>query len=338
MLALPSMASFHPTVDNGYRPRLYAIDTMGIGTGWTPDGMDRLEGTTFVITGATSGTGFEAVRILLGKGADVLMLNRDEEKTRATMKLLHAEFGSEAPLSAVTMDLSDLNSVRGAGEKVNSMVERIDGLICNAGIAQTPRRTLTANGFEVQMGTNHLGHFLLARLLFDRLAASKGRIVVVSSLGYKMGTRTINFDDLSSKKKYNPNAAYSQSKLAQMMFAYELQDRLSGTDHEVEVYVCHPGASKTSLIKTNGSRLTRAIWGFMTLLPIVQSAEKGAYPSVMCATRMGLEQRALYGPTGLLNWVGAVGGNELEPHAHDKKTMQRLWHLSEELTECTWPL
>lgn len=304
--------------------------------GWQPDKIDSLSGQTHVITGATSGTGFEATRLLLSKGASVIMLNRNDEKTASTLSKLRTEFGDATPVSAVTMDLSDLDSVRKAASDVLSVVDRIDALICNAAIAQTPKRTLTDAGFEMQMGTNHFGHFLLAGLLFERLSSSKGRVVVVSSMGYNLGMRTINFDDLSWEKKYNPNTAYSQSKLAQMMFAYELQDRIASSNHDVEVYVCHPGASRTSLIKTNGSLMLRAIFGIMVWLPIVQSAAKGALPSVMCATTSGLEQRALYGPTGRLNWVGPVGRNELEPHAHDKATMTRLWTLSEDLTGFTW--
>ena len=304
--------------------------------GWQPDEIDSLGGQTHVITGATSGTGFQATRLLLSKGAKVVMLNRNDKKTASTLSKLRAEFGDTTPVSAVTMDLSDLDSVRKAASEVLSKAERIDALICNAAIAQTPKRTLTIAGFEMQMGTNHFGHFLLSGLLFDRLSSSNGRIVVVSSMGYNLGMRTVNFDDLSWEKKYNPNTAYSQSKLAQMMFAYELQDRLAGSNHDVAVYVCHPGSSRTSLIKTNGGLLVRAIFGVMTLLPIVQSAAKGALPSVMCATASGLEQRALYGPTGLLNWVGPVGRNTLEPHAHDKDTMRRLWDLSEDMTGFTW--
>lgn len=304
--------------------------------GWQPDEIDSLSGQTHVITGATSGTGFEATRLLLSKGASVIMLNRNDEKTASTLSQLRTEFGDATPVSAVTMDLSDLDSVRKAASEVLSVVDRIDALICNAAIAQTPKRTLTDAGFEMQMGTNHIGHFLLAGLLFERLSSSSGRVVVVSSMGYNLGMRTINFDDLSWEKKYNPNTAYSQSKLAQMMFAYELQDRIASSNHDVKVYVCHPGASRTSLIKTNGNLVTRAIWSAMTLFPIVQSARKGAYPSLMCATASNLEQRALYGPTGRLNWVGPVGRNKLEPHAHDKATMTRLWTLSEDMTGFTW--
>lgn len=234
--------------------------------------------------------------------------------------------------------LSVLDSVRAAAAKVLEQAPRIDALICNAAIAQVPRRELTVNGFESQLGTNHLGHFLLSGLLFDRIEESKGRIVAVSSLGYKLGMRTINFDDINWDEKYNPNTAYSQSKLAQMMFAYELQDRIKAAGKNVEVYVCHPGASATSLIATSGSRMMRAIWYLMTKTPMVQSAEQGAYPQLMCATEDGLEQRAFYGPTGSMEAKGPVGTGTLEPHAYDKEVMTKLWDWSKKATGQSWPV
>jgi len=155
---------------------------------------------------------------------------------------------------------------------------------------------------------------------------------VVASLGYNMGIKTIQFDDMNWDKNYSANPVYSQSKLAQMMFAYELQDRLKTAGKDMEVYVCHPGSSATSLISTSGSRLMRGIWWLMTKSPMVQTAQKGAYPEIMCATETGLEQRALYGPTGRMEFVGPVGKGTLNPHAYDKDTMVKLWDLSEKAT------
>jgi len=154
-----------------------------------------------------------------------------------------------------------------------------------------------------------------------------------------MGIRTLQFDDMNWDKNYNQNSTYSQSKLAQMMFAYELQDRLAAANRtDVKVYVCHPGSSRTSLIKTSGNLATRIAFGLMSLSPMVQSAEKGSWPEVMCATEGGLEQRALYGPTGRMEWVGPVGQGTLEPYAYDKPVMERLWQLSEKETGITWEL
>ena len=143
------------------------------------------------------------------------------------------------------------------------------------------------DGFESQLGTNHYGHFVLCGMLFDRIEQSGGRIVVVASLGYKMGLRTIRFDDMNWDEGYGANTAYSQSKLAQMMSAYELQDRIATAGKRTQIYVCHPGSSATSLISTSGGAVTRAVWWLMTKTLMVQSAEKGAYPEVMCATEDG---------------------------------------------------
>ncbi|MGQ7843507.1 SDR family oxidoreductase [Granulosicoccus sp. 3-233] len=306
--------------------------------GWTPDRIDSLAGKTFVITGANAGAGFQAARILLSKKARVVMLNRSAEKSHAAVNDLQQEFGTTAEVSFIRMDLAELASVRATAEEISRTVPRIDALICNAAIAQVPGRKLTPDRFESQLGTNHYGHFVLCGMLFDRIEESGGRIVVVASLGYKMGLRTIRFDDMNWDVGYSANPAYSQSKLAQMMFAYELQDRVKEAGRHIEILVCHPGSSATSLIKTSGGLGTRIMFGLMSLSPLVQSAEKGAYPEVMCATEEGLEQRALYGPTGRMEWVGPVGRGTLEPYAYDKPVMNRLWERSEKDTGFSWSL
>ncbi|MBU2957905.1 SDR family oxidoreductase [Paracoccus sp. 1_MG-2023] len=306
--------------------------------GWTPDRIGSLAGKTYVITGANAGAGFQATRILLSKGARVVMLNRSAERSGAAIDELKAEFGPQAQVDFIRMDLAELGSVRQAATELLEMLPQIDALICNAAIAQVPARSLTKDGFESQLGTNHYGHFVLCGMLFDRIDASMGRIVVVASLGYRMGLRTIRFDDMHWERGYGANTAYSQSKLAQMMFAYELQDRIGASGRNVEVLVCHPGSSATSLISTSGGRLTRLVWWLMTKSPMVQSAERGAFPEVMCATEDGLEPRALYGPTGRMEFVGPVGRGTLEPHAHDKPVMVRLWDRSEADTGFTWSI
>ncbi|CUJ97844.1 Fatty acyl-CoA reductase [Shimia thalassica] len=306
--------------------------------GWTPERLGDLKGKTFVITGANAGAGFQATRILLAKGAHVVMLNRSAEKSAAAVKALKDEFGAGAKVGFVKIDLADLASVRDAAAEVLKTVPRIDALICNAAIAQVPTRELTKDGFESQLGTNHYGHFVLCGMLFDRLEEAQGRIVVVASQGYKLGLKTIRFDDINWDKNYSANAAYSQSKLAQMMFAYELQDKVRAAGKQVDVFVCHPGASATSLIKTSGGLVTRFVWWLMTKSPMVQPAKQGAYPEVMCATESGLEQRALYGPTGRMEFVGPVGRGSLEPHAYDKAVMSKLWVRSEKETGFRWPL
>jgi len=308
--------------------------------GWTSERLGDQSGKTYIITGSNAGAGFQAARILLKKNAKVVMLNRSAVKSEAAIADLKQEFGAKADVSFIGMDLSVLDSVREAAEEVLKTVPRIDALINNAAIAQVPTRKLTVDGFESQLGTNHYGHFLLSGLLFDRIAESKGRIVVVASLGYNMGIKTINFDDMNWDKGYGANTAYSQSKLAQMMFAYELQDRLAAAGRkDVEVYVCHPGSSATSLITTSGSRTMRFVWWLMTKTPMVQTAKQGSYPEVMCATEETLtEQRALYGPTGRLQAVGPVGKGILNAHAHDKAVMTRLWDVSEKAVRFEWKL
>ncbi|WP_415810100.1 SDR family oxidoreductase [Litorimonas haliclonae] len=305
--------------------------------GWTPARLGSLAGKTYLITGANSGAGFEAARALLNKDAEVVMLNRSVEKSQAAITKLKKEFGNKTEVSFIRMDLASLASVREAADEVMKTVPRIDALICNAAIAQVPKQRLTVDGFESMLGTNHYGHFLLSGLLFERIEKSKGRIVVVASLGYKMGLKTIQFDDMNWDNNYHQNSTYSQSKLAQMMFAYELQDKLAAAGKiDVKVYVCHPGSSATSLITTSGNLISRILFRLMVMTPLVQSAEKGSWPEVMCATEKGLEQRALYGPTGRLEVVGPVDKGTLHPHAYDKPVMERLWDVSEKATGFQW--
>ena len=301
--------------------------------GWTPERVGSLKGKTYIITGTTSGTGFEAAKILLSKGAKVVMLNRNPKKSADTITTLKQELGNHIEASFIEMDLAEQASVKKAAEEILRTIHQIDALICNAAIAQVPKQILTVDGFESQLGVNHYGNFLLQALLYPRIEASKGRIVVVGSMGYNMGIKTIQFDDMNWDNNYSPNSVYSQSKLAQIMCVYELQDRLKQAGKtDVQVYACHPGASRTSLIKTSGGLMTRFVWQLMKLSPMVQSAEKGAYPQLMCATEPNLDQAGFYGPTGRNNWTGPVGEHKLEPHAKDKEVATRLWELSENET------
>lgn len=303
--------------------------------GWTPERIDRLNGKTYVITGATSGTGMEAAKILLSKGAKVVMLNRNPRKSETTIASFKQTLGKDIDVSAIHMDLGIQASVKKAAAELLSSLPQIDALLCNAAIAQVPKRTLSADGWESQMGVNYFGHFTLQALLFPLIEKSKGRIVTVGSMGYDMGLKTIKFDDINWDKDYTPNSAYSQSKLAQIMTIYELQDKLKEAGKSgVKAYACHPGASRTSLIKTSGSKMMQFIFYLMT--PLTQSAEKGAYPQLMCATEEDLDQKGFYGPTGRSNWVGPVGEHRIEPHAKDKATSTRLWELSEKETGVTW--
>ncbi|WP_339844885.1 SDR family oxidoreductase [uncultured Dokdonia sp.] len=308
--------------------------------GWTPERIGDLTNQTFLITGANTGAGFEAARLLLEKNAKVVMLNRNSKKSEDAMTILKDEFGAQVDVSFIKMDLANLESVRKAALTINNKISKIDALLCNAAVAQLPKQTFTADGFESHLGINHYGHFLLCGLLFDKIESSKGRIVVVASEGYKMGIKTIQFEDMNWNKNYHPNKTYCHSKLAQMMFAYELQDKIKAARKNVNVYVCHPGASATTLIKNSGGLKDRIIFGLMSLTPLVQSARKGAYPEVMCATEEErlLNLKGYYGPTGRMQWTGPVGECTLESHARDKAVMKQLWQVSEKATNFKWDL
>ncbi|MEQ9218268.1 MAG: SDR family oxidoreductase [Cyclobacteriaceae bacterium] len=306
--------------------------------GWTPDRIKDLKGKTFVITGTTSGTGFEAARILLSKGAKVVMLNRNPKKAEDTIAALKEKLGHAIDVTNITMDLGVQASVKKAAAEVLEKVDRIDALMCNGAIAQVPAQKITVDGWESQMGVNYFGHFTLQGLLYPLIEKSKGRIVTVGSLGYDMGIKAIKFDDLNWDKDYTANDAYSQSKLAQIMTIYELQARLAKAGKTgVKAYACHPGSSRTSLISTSGSFMMKVIFGLMKLSPLTQPAENGAYPELMCATEPDLDQTAFYGPTGRSNWVGPVGAHPIKPHAKDQVAARKLWDLSEEATGIQWP-
>ncbi|MDF3129103.1 SDR family oxidoreductase [Kiritimatiellaeota bacterium B1221] len=305
--------------------------------GWTPGNLKSLTGKTFVITGANAGAGFEATRTLLSKGAGVVMMNRNRDKSQTAIENLKQEFGSEANISFVRCDLAVLDSVREAATEILTQVPRIDALICNAAIAQVAKQEITVDGFESQLGVNHFAHFLLCGLLFDRIDASGGRIVVVGSNAYKMGKKRIQFADLNFDKNYTAWNSYAQSKLAQMMFAYESQRRIKTAGKRVQVYVCHPGASRTNLLQDTASRFNRILWSVLSRF-IAQSAEKGAWPEVMCATEEGLKSERLYGPTRRSQTVGPIDECPLAPLALNEQEANKLWTLSEQKTSFTWSL
>ncbi len=307
--------------------------------GWTPDRIENLNGKIYVVTGTTSGTGYEAAKILLTKSAKVVMLNRNNQKAENTIQTLKQELGNDIDVSNIQMDLAVQDSVKQAAEKVLKTVPQIDALLCNAAIAQVPKRTLTVDGWESQMGTNYFGNFTLQGLLYSLIEQSKGRIVTVGSMGYDMGIKAIKFDDLNWDKDYTPNNAYSQSKLAQIMTIYELQDRLKAAGKsDVKAYACHPGSSRTNLINTSGSFMMKLIFNLMKMSPLTQPAENGAYPQLMCATEPDLDQEGFYGPTGRSYWVGPVGAHPIELHAKDKTAAKKLWDLTEKATGVNWNL
>ncbi len=303
--------------------------------GWTPKRLGSLAGKTYVITGANAGAGFEAARVFLSRGAKVVMLNRNADKSTAAIATLKQEFGSDADVTFVRMDLAVLDSVREAAAELVEKVPRIDALICNAAIAQVAKQELTVDGFESQLGVNHFGHFLLCGLLFERVEASGGRIVVVGSNAYKMGLKRIQFEDLNFDRNYTAWNAYAQSKLAQMMFAYDLQRRVKAAGKSVMVQVCHPGASRTNLLKDTASTFNKIVWAILSRI-IAQSAEKGSWPEVMCATEEDLESEKLYGPTKRTEMVGPIGECPLDDCALDQEMASKLWTVSEQKTSLSW--
>ena len=303
--------------------------------GWTPERLGSLAGKTFVITGATNGTGFEAARVFLSKGAKVVMLNRNADKSADAIATLKQEFGSDVDISFVRMDLAVLDSVREAAAEVIDKVPRIDALICNAAIAQVAEQEITVDGFESQLGVNHFGHFLLCGLLFERIEESGGRIVVVGSTAYKMGLKRIKFEDLNFDNKYTAWNSYAQSKLAQMMFAYELQRRVKAAGKSVVVQACHPGASRTNLLMDTASTFNKVVWSILSRI-VAQSAEKGSWPEVMCAADGQVESGKLYGPTKRADTVGPVGENMIDECVLDQEMATKLWTVSEERTSLNW--
>lgn len=303
--------------------------------GWTPERIGSLKGKTYVITGANSGAGFEASRLLLAHGARVIMLNRNPSKSEAAIQALKQALPYPIEVSFIQVDLGVLESVRRAANELLATTSKIDGLICNGAIAQVAKQTLTVDGFESQLGVNHFGHFLLCGLLFDCIEHNQGRIVIVGSNAYKMGLKRIKFDDLNFDDRYTAWDSYAQSKLAQMMFGYELQRRVIAAGKSVNVQVCHPGASRTNLLKDTASTMNKLVWALIAPI-IAQSAEKGAWPEVMCATEPNLKMATLYGPSKRANTVGAVDENRLDSVALDLKMAKQLWAVSQDKTAFTW--
>ena len=302
--------------------------------GWTPERMRSVEGRTYVITGANAGAGFEATKLLAKHGAQVIMACRNAEKANAAIGAIKGELGDGAKLTFVELDLGSLASTREGAQRILADVAKIDGLVCNAAIAQVAKQELTPDGFESQLGVNHYGHFLLCGLLYERVKQSSGRVVVVGSLGYQMGTKRVPFEDMNWDGKYNPMNAYSASKLEQMVFAYELQRRVGASGDSVQVHVCHPGAARTELSQEEANLPTKILFKLMS--PLAQSAEKGSWPEVLCLVENDLQPERFYGPTQRGNMVGIIGETELKEHALDREVAAQLWTLSEQATGLSW--
>lgn len=300
--------------------------------GWTPARLGDQSGKVFAITGANSGIGLWATRILVARGARVLMLCRNPDKAATAAEEVRRETPSAA-VELVRCDLSDLGSVRAAAEAVAAATDRLDALVNNAGLMMLPRRELTEDGFEMQLGVNHLAHFALSGWLFERVAAAGGRIVSVSSGAHKPGT--MDFEDLMWERGYGAVPAYCRSKLANALFVLEANRRLAGTGSPVRAFLCHPGYSDTNLQTTGPSRLAGALMTLGNKL-VAQSAERGAWPTVLCAAEPEARPEAYYGPTGPFEMRGAVGECQLATRATDEALARRLWEESARLTGVSW--
>ena len=295
---------------------------------WTEQQIPDQSGRVAIVTGANTGLGFETARMLAAHGATVVLAVRNVEKGRQAASRITGDIRVQA------LDLTSLDSIRSAASDLRAEHERIDLLINNAGVMYTPKET-TADGFELQFGTNHLGHFALTGLLLDRLLPVAGsRVVTVSSIGHRMQA-AIHFDDLQWDRSYSRTGAYGQAKLANLMFTYELQRRLAPLGSTIAV-AAHPGVSNTELLRNSPAALRVPIGWLAPLL--TQKPEMGALPTVRAATDLAVVGGQYFGPSGRGEVRGYPKLVESSPESHDENVQQRLWTVSEELTGVTFPL
>ncbi len=300
---------------------------------WSSSDIVDLTGRTAVVTGANTGLGLETAAELAGHGASVVLAVRNMDKGKAAAETITARHRG-AQVTLQELDLSALSSVRDAAGALLDEHAHIDLLINNAGVMYTEKAT-TADGFELQFGTNHLGHFALTGLLLDRImATADSRVVSVSSVGHKIRS-AIDVDTVAGTDRYDRVAAYGRSKLANLLFTYELQRRLVAHGASTEALVAHPGGSDTELVRN--APLFIKIGGVL-LRPLMQSAAMGALPTLRAATDPTAEGGQYYGPGG----IGEVRGHpvlvESSTRSHDRTLQQRLWDASTELTGVTYPI
>lgn len=298
---------------------------------WTEEQIPSQEGKKIILTGANSGIGFGATKALSKKGAHVIMAVRNEEKGQNALKKIKKE-NPKANLELMLVDLADFQSIHSFSEEFLRKHDRLDILINNAGVMSPPERKLTKQGFELQFGVNHLGHFLLTGLLLDIIKQTpNSRIAVQSSLVHKtkMFKPDIHFDNLNWEKNYNKYHSYGQSKLANLLFAYEL-DRIFKTNTiDTIVTAAHPGYTKTNLQKDFFSRV------ILNNL-FAQSIDMGALPILRAATEQDLRGSEYFGPDGIGEARGYPVLVESSDKSHDEKLAKKLWNVSEKLTNCTY--
>lgn len=304
------------------------------GKSWTEGSVPSQNDRTAVVTGGNTGLGFETARVLAARGASVVLAVRSLEKGKdAAARISTATPGAD--VTVVRLDLGSLDSVRTAAAELRSGHDRIDLLVNNAGLMYPPRST-TADGFELQFGTNHLGHFALTGLLLDRLIPVAGsRVVAISSVGHRIRA-AIHFDDLQWENRYSRIAAYGQSKLANLMFTYELQRRLAAEAAATIAVAAHPGFSNTELGRNMPApmRLGEALMSRF----VSQAPAMGALPQLRAATDPAARGGEYYGPGGFRGLSGHPVVVESSALSHDADIQRRLWAVSEELTGVTYPI
>jgi NAD(P)-dependent dehydrogenase (short-subunit alcohol dehydrogenase family) len=302
-------------------------------TKWSVDRLDDLTGKTYLVTGANSGIGYEAAVHLRRANADVIVAARSRNKGEAAASTL-SQVKSNGSVELIQLDLASTDSIRAASDAVQALTDGLDAVINNAGIMQTPQQQ-TEDGFELQFGTNHLGHFLLNHLVFDLIQARSGRVVPVSSIAHRQADG-INFDDPMFTDDYSPIKAYSHSKLANLMYGQELARRLDAAGSAVISASAHPGYSATNLQSTGPTGFFKAFYKLSNL--VAQSPVDGAIPEVLAAAGREAQNGAYYGPTKFGDTRGPVGESKISDAAQDVVAGERLWSLSEELLDITWSI
>jgi NAD(P)-dependent dehydrogenase (short-subunit alcohol dehydrogenase family) len=299
---------------------------------WSADQIADQTGRSAVVTGANSGLGLVTARELARAGANGVMACRNVQKGEAAAAEIRAGV-PDARLQVAGLDLGSLDSVRAFAAALDA--GGLDLLINNAGIMMTPQQE-TADGFELQFGTNHLGHFALTGLLLERLARASGaRVVTLPSLEHKAGH--IHFDDLQLGHGYDPRKAYRQSKLANAAFAVELDRRLRAARSPVKSVLAHPGYSATNLQSTGPTGVMKALLAVSNRV-VAQGAEQGALPTLYAATAPGVEGGEYHGPDGFQELRGRPTKVKVIAEGKDPEIGRRLWEASEKLTGVAYGL
>ena len=299
---------------------------------WDVDQIPDQSGKTVVVTGANSGIGFGAATVLAAKGAHVIFACRNLDKANKAVASLREEV-SDANVDVMELNLANLDSVRSFADAFRGRFDSLHLLCNNAGVMALPK-TMTDDGFEMQIGTNHLGHFALTGLLLEPLLkAGEGRVVSVASVAHRLGK--MDFDDLQSEEKYDKWAAYGQSKLANLLFIFELNRRAAAAKADLIAAAAHPGYAATNL-QFVGPEMSGSVFSklFMSVGNVVlaQDQRAGAWPTLFAATDPGVRGGDYIGPGGVMEMRGRP--KKVDSTGRSKKTddWKRLWEISEELT------